>query len=659
MKSLYRELAAADNPSLCRRTIFRLHKTIAPRRSDTFLLGSGVERACCPASFRAHMKTTPKLALLLTAFASLMATPSKAADVSVSFFYDNLDPYGDWVEVGDYGYCWHPRDVSDDWRPYSDGHWVYTDAGWTWVSDEPYGWAVYHYGRWSRVERVGWVWVPDTEWAPAWVSWRRNDRYVGWAPLPPESRTRIGVSIGGWVDAEFDIGPTFYSFVEVRNLGAPRMRSVILPPRENLTIVNQTTNITNIVYQNNVVINRGPDYDVVSRQVERPIRRMKLERRAEVADLRGARAEQLKARTEGDALVVAAPAIQKAADAKPKKVAQRVEKTAVDRGWKNAGDAKQVETARAKIKEEAKTSPGATAQETTPTTPPTDTTAPAKGDRPATAQEPTAPAPGTDPATKPGKGKARDRKTAEAPGAPAKPGEPAATDPNAPAKVGTPEQPGVAAGGSEPARPGKQRGKKAGQQPTPEAIAEEPQTPPEKKQPGARPSRKAQDDPTNQLDREIRREQGLQGETPDQPERIQRPGRKGQDAPANQLDREIRREQGPQGQRPDQPERTQRPGRKGQQGPANQLDREIRREQGVPAERPDQSDRPQRPQVDRQVRERMPAREAQPQRPERPQAQQPQQNRPPQPKAQERAPGPGKARGEEAEGKKKGERPPE
>lgn len=559
------------------------------------------------------MKTTPKLALLLAAFTSLSIAQSKAADVSVSFFYDNLDPYGEWVEVGDYGYCWHPRDVDNDWRPYGDGHWVYTDAGWTWVSEEPYGWAVYHYGRWTRADRVGWVWVPDTQWAPAWVSWRHSDRYVGWAPLPPESRARIGVSIGGSVDAEFDIGPTFYSFVAVRDLGAPSLRAVFVPRRDNLTIVNQTTNITNITYQNNVVINNGPDYNVVSRQVQQPIRRMKLERRAEIGDLRAARADQLRAKVEGESLVVAAPAIQKAAEAKPKKVAQKIEKTAVDRGWKDAGDAKQVEAVRAKIKNEAKGAPGAVAQEPAPTTPAAEPSAPAKGERPVTAQEPTVPPAGTESATKPGGGKARDRKTAETPGSPATPGEPAATDPNAPAKVGTPAQPGVATGGSEPARSGKQRGKNAGRQPAPEAIAEEPQTPSEKPQ----PNRKAKEDSTNQLDREIRREQGPQGERPDQPERTQRPGRRGQEGPADQMDREIRREQGPQGERPGQPER------------------------------------PQRSEVERQIRERTPAREAQPQ------AQQPKQNRPPQPNAQEQDRGAAKPR--EAEGKKKNkdERGPE
>ena len=53
------------------------------------------------------------------------------------------------------------------------------------ISDEPYGWATYHYGRWLYDDFQGWVWKPGVEWAPAWVGWRSNDDYIGWAPLGP------------------------------------------------------------------------------------------------------------------------------------------------------------------------------------------------------------------------------------------------------------------------------------------------------------------------------------------------------------------------------------------------------------------------------------------------------------------------------------------
>lgn len=279
-----------------------------------------------------------------------------AVRVSVDFFHDNLEPYGDWREVGDYGWCWQPRDVGRNWRPYSDGRWLYTDVGWTWDSDEPYSWAVYHYGRWARIDRIGWVWVPGTEWGPAWVSWRRSARHVGWAPLPPDAEFNRSVGFGARVDADYDIGPTYYSFVTVRNFGAPRLRTVIVEPQENITIIRQTTNITRITYVNNVVYNQGPQYEVIARESALPIRRLKLERREELDGDPGAvRAEQLRTRVEGDSLrVLALPFDPRPATA-PRKVAAKVEKAEVDRGWKNAGPPEEVAKLRAKIKSEPAT----------------------------------------------------------------------------------------------------------------------------------------------------------------------------------------------------------------------------------------------------------------------------------------------------------------
>jgi hypothetical protein len=133
------------------------------------------------------MKTFLSLIAVVMCFTAITPAAQARDFVSLDFFYDNLDPYGSWREVGDYGYCWQPYGVEETWQPYSDGRWVYTDAGWTWDSDEPFGWAVYHYGRWANVDQVGWVWVPGTEWGPGWVSWRHSSQYVGWAPLPPEA----------------------------------------------------------------------------------------------------------------------------------------------------------------------------------------------------------------------------------------------------------------------------------------------------------------------------------------------------------------------------------------------------------------------------------------------------------------------------------------
>ena len=271
--------------------------------------------------------------------------------VSLDFFYDNLEPYGSWREIGDLGYCWQPGDVQDDWRPYSDGRWVYTDAGWTWDSEEPYGWAVYHYGRWANVENVGWVWVPGTEWGPGWVSWRHSPRYVGWAPLPPEAVFRVDIGLNAWVDDYYDIGPSSYRFVEGHNFGARRLNTVFIDQRENISIIHQTTNITNITYVNNIVHNGGLRYDQQFRQSADPIPRYKLDRRQSFdRDDRQPAAERLRSRVSGDSLSVFAAPFSDHASSPPRKASQRIDQAQVDRGWSKAGSPAQLNALREQMR---------------------------------------------------------------------------------------------------------------------------------------------------------------------------------------------------------------------------------------------------------------------------------------------------------------------
>lgn len=100
---------------------------------------------------------------------------------SIDDFYRPLSSYGRWDSYGSYGRVWFPT-VGRDWRPYTRGRW---DSNRRWWSDEPFGWATYHYGRWAYDNRAGWFWVPDTRWGPAWVDWRDAGDYWGWAPRPP------------------------------------------------------------------------------------------------------------------------------------------------------------------------------------------------------------------------------------------------------------------------------------------------------------------------------------------------------------------------------------------------------------------------------------------------------------------------------------------
>lgn len=108
--------------------------------------------------------------------------------------YEDLDTYGDWMYVEGYGHCWYPRDVVAGWAPYRFGHWAWVGAwGWTWIAEEPWGFAPFHYGRWAMGAN-GWMWVPGPSmvrpvYAPALVGWMggkfSSGAGVGWFPLAP------------------------------------------------------------------------------------------------------------------------------------------------------------------------------------------------------------------------------------------------------------------------------------------------------------------------------------------------------------------------------------------------------------------------------------------------------------------------------------------
>ena len=115
--------------------------------------------------------------------------------------YEDLDDYGTWSYVPEYGYAWQPTLVAVDWAPYRYGHWAWVRPwGWTWIDHARWGFAPFHYGRWA-FHRRHWIWVPGRRmgrpvWAPALVAFvgGHNWRFsfglgirpaVGWFPLGP------------------------------------------------------------------------------------------------------------------------------------------------------------------------------------------------------------------------------------------------------------------------------------------------------------------------------------------------------------------------------------------------------------------------------------------------------------------------------------------
>ena len=186
-------------------------------------------------------------------------------------FYESLDPYGVWMDTAAYGFVWQPHVARRDplWRPYTVGRWAWTDQGWTWVTEEPFGWIVYHYGRWAQLEETGWVWVPGEVWAPAWVSWREADDVVGWAPLPPETIV-IQEDYGPWIEERCSIGIESYVFVQVIYFG-DRVYDHCYPRHRNRDFWGRCRNVTDFRFRDHRVTVGGPDFRRISGRLPKPL----------------------------------------------------------------------------------------------------------------------------------------------------------------------------------------------------------------------------------------------------------------------------------------------------------------------------------------------------------------------------------------------------
>lgn len=201
-----------------------------------------------------------------------------AGHVDIGVFYQALAPYGEWIHMPPYGWVWMPYDTGYDWRPYTNGYWIWTECGWTWVSNEPYGWAVYHYGRWQYTPWNGWVWVPGTQWGPGWVAWRRGNGFVGWAPLPAStSQTSFNLQIGNFAFEVNQIKNHAWSFMEERWMDEPNISHYIARPARNVNIIQNTHNITNYNITNNTIVNNSLSRRVIEDRIKRPVRQFKID----------------------------------------------------------------------------------------------------------------------------------------------------------------------------------------------------------------------------------------------------------------------------------------------------------------------------------------------------------------------------------------------
>jgi hypothetical protein len=195
------------------------------------------------------------------------------APPQVAYFYDSLAPYGTWVDLDGYGWCWQPLVVvvNHGWRPYCyGGNWLWTDCGWYWHSDYSWGWATFHYGRWHQHPYHGWVWFPDNVWGPGWVCWRYSNLHCGWAPLPPGAHYVAGhgmqfnnATVG--VNFDFHLSSDKYTYVDIGHVHDAHPYLHAISPSRVKDVYNQTTVVNNYgVGANNTIFNQGIAVDRVA-----------------------------------------------------------------------------------------------------------------------------------------------------------------------------------------------------------------------------------------------------------------------------------------------------------------------------------------------------------------------------------------------------------
>jgi hypothetical protein len=186
--------------------------------------------------------------------------------------YEDLDEYGGWRPVPEYGTIWFPHTAIVGWAPYHYGHWAYIAPwGYTWVDDAPWGFAPFHYGRWVTVGGV-WGWVPCAPrpiavvgvayvrpvYAPALVAWVGGPHFA------------VGIGIGGGLAAGVSVGwfplgprevyvPSYHvsrNYVNNVNVSNTTVNTTVVNNYYNTTVINKNTTVNNTnITNNNVIVN--------------------------------------------------------------------------------------------------------------------------------------------------------------------------------------------------------------------------------------------------------------------------------------------------------------------------------------------------------------------------------------------------------------------
>jgi hypothetical protein len=209
--------------------------------------------------------------------------------VSFQSFYDVLSPMGEWIQItkedidedlndgdgqsysslydGDEEllFIWKPAGSDNNWKPYMNGRWEYTDHGWLWVSADAWGNTTYNYGRWWNSPKYGWVWLPGYTWSPAWVRWKVSENYVGWAPLSPKAewKSSEGITKNNY---RYTNNDNDYVFITSSLFGSDVSNSNAVNQTQNSQLVKTTDDITDIKVVEDKIINAGPDVTVMEKR---------------------------------------------------------------------------------------------------------------------------------------------------------------------------------------------------------------------------------------------------------------------------------------------------------------------------------------------------------------------------------------------------------
>ncbi|MDQ6622841.1 MAG: hypothetical protein M3Y86_05075, partial [Verrucomicrobiota bacterium] len=176
----------------------------------------------------------------------------------------------------------------------------------------------------------------------------------GWAPLPPEARFEKSKGIKHWADSYYDIGADEYVFIPNEEIGAENVERYALPAERNASIVTQTTNVTNLTYNNTTIVDEGPNYEQLRGHSRQAVPRLKIQRENEVRDAQGPQS-----RINGDVISMVTPRFTHRGTEKPQTEGAPIRQATVERNWASGGNPAEAERARAKMHAEATAPPDA------------------------------------------------------------------------------------------------------------------------------------------------------------------------------------------------------------------------------------------------------------------------------------------------------------